>query len=259
MRAGGKCGRGLGRLCMLLVLALASCLASPTPAFAQGGGQGGEQGESVAIRSDSTFARLHPAEAREFDSLAALPATHRSFVALAHYNGRLRQMENRDRARLDSIEQAQLRDVAIYEAFQGASIPWSMVPGADVDSAGARPGSRRGAIAGAVAIGSVLAVNWSCPGGLCDRDHGGYVDVLTVHQPDKITHAAMGATTYMALRSLGAGPKSSALLTAIGIVGWEVTQARGGGYPSRPDVYAGAIGLGAGLAWDAFSHLIGGR
>jgi hypothetical protein len=119
----------------------------------------------------------------------------------------------------------------------------------------ARGAAARGPLsAGAYAalVGAALAYNATCPFGrsACERDRGGYVD--SFRSMDKLAHA----TSALALTSLtvqaGVRPRDAALVTLAGSVGFELTQARDGGYYSSRDVLANAAGVSAAWAWTAW-------
>ena len=101
-------------------------------------------------------------------------------------------------------------------------------------------------------VGVALFYNATCPAGrsACERDAGGYVD--SYRSIDKLAHA----TSALALTSLtiegGVRPRDAAVATFLGSVGFELTQAEGGGYYSARDVTANATGIAAAWAWSAW-------
>ena len=101
-------------------------------------------------------------------------------------------------------------------------------------------------------VGVALLYNAACPAGrsACERDPGGYVD--SYRSIDKLAHAS----SALALTSLtiegGVRPRDAALVTFLGSVGFELTQAEGGGYYSARDVTANATGIATAWAWSAW-------
>jgi hypothetical protein len=104
----------------------------------------------------------------------------------------------------------------------------------------------------AALMGTALLYNATCPFGrtVCERDAGGYDDGY--RSIDKLAHAS----TALALTSLavqgGVRPRDAALVTVAASVGFELTQAQGGGYYSGRDVVANATGVAVAWGWSAW-------
>ena len=104
----------------------------------------------------------------------------------------------------------------------------------------------------ATLVGVALLYNATCPAGrsACERDPGGYVD--SYRSIDKLAHA----TSALALTSLtiegGVRPRDAAVVTFLASVGFELTQAEGGGYYSARDVTANATGIATAWVWSAW-------
>ena len=107
-------------------------------------------------------------------------------------------------------------------------------------------------------LGFGVAFNAACPmDAACERDPGGYRD--SYGTIDKVAHAS----SAMALTSLAIGggvqPEAAALLTIVGSVGFELSQARGGGYYSGRDVVANTTGAVVAWGWHRYSRWRRGR
>jgi hypothetical protein len=213
----------------LLAVALAACASQPALVAAQP--VQGDSSPPVAgalpptvvravqplVRSDSIFATLHPAEARQFDSLAKLPPTRANMRALHIYDRRLASMERRLTARRDSAHRNLLADRA---------------PVADLPTLALAPSpSWRSRSA------------WALLGygaGLVDYDRGGYVDSWR-YQHDKGMHAASSIAVAYVTRDVPSCLAAGAAL--------ELGQRRGGsGFASKYDFGYDAGGCVAGYA-----------
>lgn len=104
----------------------------------------------------------------------------------------------------------------------------------------------------AALVGGALLFNATCPFGrsACERDPGGYAD--SYQSMDKVAHASSAAAlTSLAVQG-GVPPRDAALTTLAGSVGFELTQAQGGGYYSSRDVVANATGIALAWGWSAW-------
>lgn len=104
----------------------------------------------------------------------------------------------------------------------------------------------------AALMGSVLLYNAACPFGrsACERDIGGYAD--SFRSIDKLAHGSSAlALTSLAVQG-GVRPRDAALVTVVASVGFELTQAQGGGFYSPRDVVANTTGAAVAWGWSAW-------
>ena len=104
----------------------------------------------------------------------------------------------------------------------------------------------------ATLMGTVLLYNAACPFGrsACERDTGGYAD--SFRSIDKLAHASSAlALTSLAVQG-GVPPRDAALVTIAASVGFELTQAEGGGFYSTRDVVANATGAAVAWGWSTW-------